>query len=449
MPIDPENTARLKLPYIMPSQAQKHVTHNEALRLLDALVHPGVLDRDLNTPPADPQEGDHYIVGAGATGAWDGKDDQLAAFMDGAWFFLAPVAGMLAYVVDEARLFVWNGGAWSEAVPQILQNLPHLGVGTTADATNVFAAKLENALWTAKTTGEGGSGDLRYKLNKQAPGNVLSLLMQSNWTGRAELGLLGNDDFAIKVGADDWSWHQALTVDRNSGALSMPATPPVDGFSNWIINGDFSINQRGGTRTPGIGIYGYDRWKGHADGLEQVIENLPEGVYTLSWQGGGNATFAGVTSSSPLKATSAGGDASVIVPDNADRVCLLAGDKTGISDPFVPRPLASELQLCQRYFEKSYDFAAAPGGASAAGRLLQAFSSLLLQRYDLRFQRKRTTPTLTIYEPDSGTAGKVALSTGTLVNASTSDIGETGCTVAFTPLAGVFGAFHFTADAEF
>ena len=449
MSIDPENTARLKLPYIMPSQAQKHVTHNEALRLLDALVHPGVLDRDLDTPPVDPQEGNHYIVGAGATGAWAGKDDQLAAFMDGAWFFLPPVAGMLAYVTDEARLLVWDGGSWGEAVPQILQNLPLLGIGTTADATNVFAAKLENALWTAKTTGEGGSGDLRYKMNKEASGKVLSLLLQSNWTGRAELGLLGNDDFSIKVGGDDWSWHQALSVDRNSGALSTPATPPSDGFSNWVINGDFSINQRGGTRTPSIGVYGYDRWKGHADGLEQVIESLPAGEYTLSWQGGGNATFAGVTGSSPLKVTSAGGNASVIVPSDADRVCVLAGDKTGTPDPFVPRPVASELQLCQRYFEKSYDLATAPGSAASAGRLLQAFSSLVLQRYSLRFLRKRVTPTLAIYEPDSGTSGKAALSTGTLVDTSTSDIGEAGCTVAFTPTGGVFGAFHFTADAEF
>ena len=33
-----ENSANLQLPYIMPSQAQKHVTHNEAVRTLDALV---------------------------------------------------------------------------------------------------------------------------------------------------------------------------------------------------------------------------------------------------------------------------------------------------------------------------------------------------------------------------------------------------------------------------
>jgi hypothetical protein len=33
-----EATPNLTLPYIMPSQAQKHVTHHEAIRALDALV---------------------------------------------------------------------------------------------------------------------------------------------------------------------------------------------------------------------------------------------------------------------------------------------------------------------------------------------------------------------------------------------------------------------------
>lgn len=50
-----------------------------------------------------------------------------------------------------------------------------LGIGSEADAENPFAAKLNKALWTALGTGEGG--DLRYKLNKEAVGNTLSLLM--------------------------------------------------------------------------------------------------------------------------------------------------------------------------------------------------------------------------------------------------------------------------------
>lgn len=44
-------TPLLSLPLILPAQAQKHVTHNESLRLLDILVHLAVLDRDRSAPP--------------------------------------------------------------------------------------------------------------------------------------------------------------------------------------------------------------------------------------------------------------------------------------------------------------------------------------------------------------------------------------------------------------
>ena len=61
-------TTHLLLPYILPAQAQKHVNHNEALRILDGLVQLSVLDRVLSEPPGSPADGDRYIVGSGATG---------------------------------------------------------------------------------------------------------------------------------------------------------------------------------------------------------------------------------------------------------------------------------------------------------------------------------------------------------------------------------------------
>ena len=58
-----DTTTKLLLPYILAAQAQKHVTHNEALRMLDGLVQLSVLDRNLTAPPASPADGDRYIVG--------------------------------------------------------------------------------------------------------------------------------------------------------------------------------------------------------------------------------------------------------------------------------------------------------------------------------------------------------------------------------------------------
>ncbi len=75
-----DETPNLGLPYIMAAQSQKHVTHNEAIRALDAIVQLSVLDRDLTAPPGSPAEGARYIVAASPTGAWSGHAGDVAAF---------------------------------------------------------------------------------------------------------------------------------------------------------------------------------------------------------------------------------------------------------------------------------------------------------------------------------------------------------------------------------
>ena len=85
----------------MAAQSQKHVTHNEAIRALDAMVQLAVLDRDLAAPPGSPAEGARYIVGSSPTGAWSGHADEVAAYQDGAWMLYAPVEGWIAWIADE------------------------------------------------------------------------------------------------------------------------------------------------------------------------------------------------------------------------------------------------------------------------------------------------------------------------------------------------------------
>lgn len=217
-------TPRLGLPWLMPAQAQKHVTVNDALGRLDALVHARALSASLAEQPADPAPGDSYILPESAEGAdWSHFDPgTLVWFQDGAWHGAAPRAGIIVFVADLSALMVFDGAAWRElgAVIRALANLESLGVGTAPDDINRFAAKLNTALWTALTQGEGGTGDLRYTLNKEAPGNVLSLLLQSGWSGRAELGLIGDDDLALRVSPDGAQWIEALKINGESGALS-------------------------------------------------------------------------------------------------------------------------------------------------------------------------------------------------------------------------------------
>ena len=107
-------TPNLSLPLIASAQAQKHVTHNDALAALDALVQISVADRDTATPPPSVAEGARYIVAAGAEGVWSGHDGELAVQEDGGWRFFAPQAGWTAWIADEGILAAWDGSSWAQ-----------------------------------------------------------------------------------------------------------------------------------------------------------------------------------------------------------------------------------------------------------------------------------------------------------------------------------------------
>ena len=112
----------LALPYLMPAQAQKHVTHNAALQILDALVQLRLVALDATTPPETPAPGAAYALGATPADAWAGQGGQLAIWQDPQWLFLTPRAGWRAWVAgaqgQDGALHVWDGTAWILPPPQ-------------------------------------------------------------------------------------------------------------------------------------------------------------------------------------------------------------------------------------------------------------------------------------------------------------------------------------------
>jgi hypothetical protein len=138
-------TPHLQLPYILAAQAQKHVTHNEALRILDGIVQLSVRDRDLTTPPGSPADGDRYIVAPGATGDWSGWDLNVALFTDGAWLRLPPRTGWRAWVEDEGALIVFDAAGWirMDAAMGLIALAPstRLAEGPAGSATDMGVAE--------------------------------------------------------------------------------------------------------------------------------------------------------------------------------------------------------------------------------------------------------------------------------------------------------------------
>lgn len=106
-------SARFALPLLQPGQAQKEMTHNEAVATIDLIAQAGVVAAGLATPPLSPAVGQCWIVGASPAGAWSGKSDHLAGWTDGGWRFVAPVEGMAAWVAADGLTARFAGGGWT------------------------------------------------------------------------------------------------------------------------------------------------------------------------------------------------------------------------------------------------------------------------------------------------------------------------------------------------
>ncbi|MEI2735327.1 MAG: hypothetical protein V9G24_11315 [Rhodoblastus sp.] len=136
-------------------------------------------------------------------------------------------------------------------------------------------------------------------MNKSAVANSVSQLYQTNYSGRAETGLTGDDRFRIKVSADGAAWRDALSVDPATGMVSLPQTAGLAnglatldasgkmpaaqlpasagaglaGFRNRLRNATFlhqPARRFGGAVTLAAGAYGHDGVQGGRERLRHT-----------------------------------------------------------------------------------------------------------------------------------------------------------------------------------
>lgn len=159
------SSSNLALPYVQQAQAQKHVTVNEGLLRLDALVQMAVESRTLATEPASPSDGACYILPSGKTGAaWAAMAvNALAYYRDGAWEAITPKEGWRAFVRDTNQFVIFDGAAWNELKP-----------GAQLDAANIWTAAQ-----TLRTASPGGTPLVLECTDGGPDGPVLKLLHTS------------------------------------------------------------------------------------------------------------------------------------------------------------------------------------------------------------------------------------------------------------------------------
>jgi hypothetical protein len=211
------DTPIMQLPLIAASQAQKHVTHNEALMKLDAITQLSVIDRSLSAPPPSPTEGQRYIVGSAPTGAWVGQSNKIAVYANLAWIFYTPVLGWSAYVETESLFVVFSATSWVVSSSGGSSGNPPINVQTlTANKTLVLAdaaAYLRMNLAIANTVTVPDAATAAFPIGtvvqiRQAGAGQTTIVASPGVTINSaetlKLRKQGSTAALIKVGANEW-----------------------------------------------------------------------------------------------------------------------------------------------------------------------------------------------------------------------------------------------------
>ena len=269
------NSDNLALPFILPSQAQKHVTHNEALLALDAIVQLSVISKSFTEGPSDAASGDRYIVASNPTGNFENQTGNLAAFQDGVFQFYTPQIGWLAYVLDEDTYQYFDGTDWqdltnSDSYGEYLT----LGVNASADTTNRFALSSEASLFNNSGNGH------QLKINKAQASDTASLLFQTGYSGRAEFGLAGDDQFRIKTSVDGTNFNTALVADAASGNIAIGDITPSAALT---IAGEMKIEDSASAAALEVNV---------SAATTDIISTANAGNLIISQLGNGKILFA-------------------------------------------------------------------------------------------------------------------------------------------------------------
>jgi hypothetical protein len=297
----------------------------------------------------------------------------------------AGAQGELIVDTTNNRVTVHDGvtpGGWAAAKLSDQHTL--IGIGTAPDPANPLSVFGASALFNGTS--------FSFTINKSAAGNTASILFQDGFSGRAQIGITGDDNFHFKVSPDGSTWRDALTLSGTTGQPSFNygvASGEALSWRNRLRNASFAINQRAvsGAVTLAAGAYGHDGVKAGASGatytfaasgidttltitagslILPIESNLIEGgAYTVQnagtaqarvWQGTG-ASGSGAYASAPASPTASPLIVAGLTAANQTNVEFSTGtvlrpqfEPGSVATVFERRPLGVELSLCQRYY---------------------------------------------------------------------------------------------------
>lgn len=381
-----DQTTNLGLPFLMPAQAQKHVTVNESLLRLDALAQASAQSRTLLVQPGAPSDGQVWILPAGKTGAeWGGyANHALAYYRDGAWEQIQPKAGWTAYLADEGLSVVFDGVAWAPALADVDD---FVSAPTLASLNGGALAGLRNGLI---------NGCFRVWQRGSSFPVTTSAYTADRWVASAQLNGAGAATVSRQaftpgapLGAGNGEPEYFLRYDQTTGTASgQPSLVQRMENVRTFAGDQVAISawlKADTSRT----VHVYVNQSFGSGGSSAVTTLAGTFAVTASWQKFSTVvtvpSVAGKTigTSSFVTVSLWFPAASTFTVDIA-RVQIEPG---GEATPFEPRPIAFEEALCRRYYERQ--------GGAGYGIFGQGFADTTTQaRVTVLCAPKRIVPTV-------------------------------------------------------
>lgn len=263
-------TATTKLDLeLLQNGAANQTLSNETFHQLNQLVQAAVVDR-ATTPPGSPADEALYLIIATATGAWAGKENQLAYWLTStnAWQYVLPREGMIVHVNDEDVFYKYDGSAWavfsagggvSLPVVQALGSTRNLAladintfnVNSTTNNYTVTIPPQSSVAWTAdaeihflpSNTGDivitGGTGVSvngvvagSLTLSTQNGAASIKRIASDSWWVGGVTGTTAEQRTALGLGSGDSPTFTALTL--SNGQIAFPATQVPSANANTL-----------------------------------------------------------------------------------------------------------------------------------------------------------------------------------------------------------------------
>ena len=263
-----ENTAKLSLPYLLMQQAEKEVTHNEALDILDFFAASTFISI-LNSPPSSPANGDTYVIGDTPSDLWAGNAKKIAYYNENKWLFITPFEGLkLVKTSGEKTEYIYDSGLWKEYSSGT-------GGTTTETATGNSIINYSGSVKSLEVHLPVRSGDTQLPVMRFKLGGIGRTLGNANYNASGYVrvtvqagDILTSSDFLIsKTGASHRIDYQKYLFGGSSSAI------------------DYYADSRGSKVLPqnALSSPGFLAWANNASVSSVAAHNHINGG--LTWQG--------------------------------------------------------------------------------------------------------------------------------------------------------------------